>query len=120
MDDERDPETYAVIGAAMRVHSELGRVFLENVYFGQQQIPYSREHKINVFYRSIQLPSYYMADFICFHTIIVELKALPETSGREKSQVLNYLKATGMNRALLLNFGREKLEYIRLVNQFKQ
>jgi len=123
----RAPETYAILGAAMRVHTELGRGFLESVYqdaleieFRNQNIPYQREVRIPVFYRGIELKSYFVADFVCFESIIVELKALTEWSGKEKTQVLNYLKATGFKRALLINFGKDRLDYERIANFFSE
>jgi len=123
----RDPETYAILGAAMRVHTELGRGFLESVYqdaleieFRDQKIPYQREVRIPVSYRGIELTSYFAADFVCFESIIVELKALTEWSGKEKTQVLNYLKATGFKRALLINFGKDRLDYERIANFFSE
>ncbi len=125
--EKRDPETYAIIGAAMQVHSELGRGFLENVYqdafaleLRERRIPYHREMPIPVFYRGIELPSYFVADFVCYENIIVELKALAEWSGKEKAQVLNYLKATGYKRGLLINFGKDRLDYERIANFFDE
>ena len=107
----------------MRVHQELGCGFLEAIYQDaleieliKQGIPFRREQKIAVFYSGQELKSYYFADFICFDGIIVELKALSELSGREKAQVLNYLKAAGLKKALLINFGKESLEFQRYVN----
>ena len=97
--DSKDPQTYAIIGAAMRVHQELGFGFLEAVYqeafereLQIQTIPYQREVELPVFYRDIKLNTFYKADFICFDTVIVELKALSNISGTEESQVINYLK----------------------------
>jgi len=120
--DKRDNETYAIIGAAMRVHSELGHGFLEAVYqealekeFLIQEIDYAREVEIPIYYRSEKLRTAYRADFICYNRIIVELKALQGISGLEISQVINYLKATGLPKALLLNFGSTHLQYKRLV-----
>jgi len=57
----------------------------------------------------------YRADFLCFDSVIVELKALSALTGIEEAQVIHYLKATGIQRALLLNFGTPPLEYKRLV-----
>ena len=118
-----DPETYAIIGAAMKVHAELGRGFLESVYqealeieLRDRQIPCVREVNIPVFYRGRKLESFFVADFICFRDIILELKALSEMTGKEKSQVINYLKATGFQRALLINFGKPSLDYERITN----
>ncbi len=120
--DYNDKETYAIIGAAMRVHRELGHGFLEAVYqealeeeFIIQGIPYVREKELSLSYRGKPMKTYYKADFICFTSVIVELKAIAMLSGNEEAQVINYLKASGFNRALLINFGGVSLEYKRLV-----
>lgn len=126
-DVTRDKETYAVIGAAMTVHRELGCGFLEAVYqealekeFQCQNISFVREAKLPVFYRGEQLKSYYQADFICFDSVVVELKALQKLSGIEEAQVINYLKASHLHRGLLLNFGSQGLQYKRLVFNLRE
>ena len=118
----RDAETYAIIGAAMEVHRELGHGFLEAVYqdalaaeLEHRGIQFERELEIPIMYKGARLPSSYRSDFVCFGTIIVELKALGGLTGAEESQVINYLKATGMKRGILLNFGTRSLEYKRFV-----
>jgi GxxExxY protein len=118
----RDPETYAIIGTAMAVHTGLGNGFLEAVYqealereFGKRSIPCEREKELPVFYRGERLKTSYKADFVCWGTIIVELKALQCLSGIEEAQVLNYLKASGLKKALLINFGTSQMQYKRLV-----
>lgn len=120
---EHDPETYAVIGAAMEVHAELGPGFLEPVYqealaieFAAKAIPFQREVQLPVNYKGQQLSTYYRVDFICFGNILVELKALKIISGTEESILLNYLKATGHERGLLLNFGAPSLQVKRMVS----
>ena len=117
----RDPQTYAIIGASLTVHSELGHGFLESVYqaalekeFQALNIPYERENHLPVYYRGSEI-AHYQADFLCFREVIVELKALSQLSGTEESQVINYLKATSLQRALLINFGNPTLQYKRLV-----
>jgi GxxExxY protein len=124
--DKRDPETYAIIGAAMTVHKELGNGFLEPVYqealaieLKQQNIPFEREPILPIVYKGTQLESSYRADFICYGTIIVELKALSAMSGTEDAQIMNYLKATGLKKALLLNFGKPSVEYKRYIQSKK-
>jgi GxxExxY protein len=114
--------TYATIGAAMEVHRRLGHGFAEPVYqhalaaeFDHCGIPYISECELPVFYRDSRLPVAYRADFVCYSNIIVELKALEQVGDAARSQVMNYLKATGLARGLLLNFGTPKLEYKRIL-----
>jgi GxxExxY protein len=118
----RDPQTYAIIGAAMEVHRVLGCGFLEPVYqealakeFLLRGIPFRREVELPITYKGNLLAVKYKPDFICYDAVIVELKALDRLSGKEKAQVINYLKATGTERGLLLNFGTVRLEYERLI-----
>ncbi|MEM9007607.1 MAG: GxxExxY protein [Cyanobacteria bacterium P01_F01_bin.86] len=117
-----DPQTYAIIGAAMAVHRTLGNGFLEAVYqealqleFQTQQIPHKREKQLPIYYQGIRLKTVYRVDFLCYNSIIVELKALHQTSGTEDAQVINYLRAANLPKGLLLNFGTSKLEYKRLI-----
>jgi GxxExxY protein len=117
-----DPRTYAIIGAAMEVHRVLGCGLLEPVYqkalaveFTNRTIPFRRETSFPVFYKDVKLDVPYRPDFICFDNVVVELKALARIGGIEQSQVINYLKVTGHEIGLLLNFGTRSLDYRRLV-----
>ena len=119
---DRDPQTFAIIGAAMEVHRQLGAGFLENVYhealvveLAHRQIAFTREVDLTVLYKGKPLACTYRADIICFNEVIVELKAIDRLSGIERSQVINYLKATQLHRALLINFGSSSLTYERYV-----
>ncbi len=125
--DERDKQTYAIIGAAMEIHRQLGHGFLEAVYqeaavieFPLKKISFEREVNLPIKYKNIPLPILYRADFVCFSEIIVEFKALSILSTIEEAQLLNYLKATGLKRGLLINFGTSSLQYKRLVWGYEQ
>jgi GxxExxY protein len=119
---ERDPRTFAIIGAAMEVHKLLGCGFLEAVYqealsieFAKRNISFRREVRLPIRYKGQLLTTAYCADFICFDSVVIELKALAHMSGTEEAQVINYLKATGYDVGLLLNFGGRSLQHRRLV-----
>jgi GxxExxY protein len=118
-----DPETFAIIGAAIEVHRHLGAGFLEPVYhealkieFGLQDVPFNHEVALPIVYKGQRIDCSYRADFVCYRDIIVEIKAMPTLTTREQSQLINYLKATGFRRGLLLNFGGKRIESKRMVN----
>jgi GxxExxY protein len=118
----RDPETYAVIGACMQVHRTLGHGFLEPIYQDaveiellHQQIPHERHPQLKIQYRGVTIASHYEPDFLCFGSVIVELKALSALDSAHDAQVIHYLKATRHERGLLINFGAPQLEFKRLV-----
>jgi GxxExxY protein len=119
---QRDPETFAIIGAAMEVHRELGRGFLELVYqtapaleFRERGVPYAAEVILPINYKSKLLTCVYRSDFICFNSVIVETKAIAQLTSADDAQLINQLKATGFHRGILLNFGAPSLEHRRLV-----
>lgn len=120
--EERDPKTYAIIGAAMEVHTQLGCGFAEPVYqeamdleLAARSISFSRQIELVIVYKGQQLKCTYRPDLVCFESVIVELKAFCQIGGIEEAQVINYLKATGLHVGLLLNFGARSLQYKRLV-----
>lgn len=116
-------ESYEIIGCMMTVHSELGCGFLEKVYqealeceFTAKGIPFKREVNLKIYYKGTPLQQDYIADFVCYDKIIVELKAISKISDIEKAQVINYLKATGYELGILANFGETSLKTERLCN----
>ncbi len=121
-EDRRDPQTYAIIGAAIEVHRLLGPGFLEIIYqealaieLGLRSIPFVRETPLPATYKDRRLQCSYRADFVCYSEILVESKALDRLTGIDDAQVINYLKSTGLKRALLFNFGQSSLDFNRIV-----
>lgn len=115
-------ECYKVIGCAMKVHSELGCGFLEPVYqealsieMEESSISFLKEKVLDINYKGKLLKKKYIADFICYQQLIIELKAIETLTPDHTSQVINYLKATGLKVGLLLNFGSPKLQYKRVI-----
>lgn len=116
-------ESYKIVGAAFKVYNTLGPGFLEAVYqealeieLQRQGIPYEREKELKIQYDGVELKQTYKADFVCYGKIIVELKAISMLGDAHRSQVYNYLHATGFKLGLLLNFGyTEELQYERIV-----
>jgi len=116
-------EVYALVGAAMEVYNVLGPGFLEPVYqealdleLAGRRIPFEPQRELRIAYKGRYLQKTYVADFVVFGKIIVEIKALSRLTSREQAQLLNYLKATGMELGVLINFGSaDKLEWKRMV-----
>ena len=111
-----EQESYQILGAAMKVHSELGPGFTEKVYqealaieFSERGIPFVREKEIHAIYKGIVLDGTFIPDFICYDKIIVELKAVKELDDVNRSQAINYAKIAGCNLSLLINFGESSL-----------
>ena len=118
-------ECYGIVGAAIEVHQELGCGFLEAVYqealeieLGSQGIPFDSQPPLQIRYKGHLLEKEYIADIICYGKIIVEIKALDKLTGKERSQILNYLKASQFELGVLINFGSTgKLEWERFVHE---
>jgi GxxExxY protein len=116
-------EVYAIIGAAMDVHNELGSGFAEAVYQEAMEmeltargIPFERQVPLKIKYKGKTLKKEYVADLICYGQIVVEIKAQRELKGREESQCLNYLKATQLRLGVLINFGDPgRLDWQRVI-----
>jgi GxxExxY protein len=117
-------ECYAIQGAIFEVYREMGCGFLESVYqeclekeFRSRELPFEAQKELLLTYKSQPLSLTYKPDFICYGKIIVELKAVKEIAPEHKAQLLNYLKATGLEPGLLVNFGAyPKVEIVRIAN----
>jgi GxxExxY protein len=116
-------EVFAIVGAAIEVHRELGPGFLEAVYqealaieLRERGIQFEAQKPLRISYKGKTLNKEYFADLVCYGQIIVELKALDRLTGNEEAQILNYLKATGLRVGVIINFGSHgKLEWKRFV-----
>ena len=115
--------THSVIGCAFEVINELGSGFLESVYekamvralsdagvFAEAQKP------VKVMFRGKTVGDYYV-DLLVEKKVIVELKAIKSLNPEHHAQVINYLKATGIEVGLLINFGNPKLEFKRFTRR---
>ena len=116
-------ESYAIVGACIKVHRTLGSGFLETLYeevlekeFVSQNIPYKRQVQLDLYYEGVQLKKYYRADFVCYDSIVVELKVVAYIPSLFYAQLQNYLKCTNMELGMLINFGTPSLTYKRIVN----
>lgn len=114
-------ESYNIIGAAMEVHNIVGCGFTEPLYqealereLQLRNIPYVREKTFRVVYKDRELAKEFRADFVCYGGIIVELKAVSDFIDEHFAQVYNYLKASGLQLGLLINFGKTSLKYERI------
>jgi GxxExxY protein len=113
--------SYQIIGLAMQVHRKLGSGFLEKVYenslmvlFRRDKIPAAQQVSINVHFEG-EIVGNYIADILVEDKIILELKCIETIANIHRAQALNYLKATGKQLAIILNFAKKKLEYERLI-----
>ena len=115
-------ESYRINGAIYEVHKELGPGLLEKVYqealekeLKLQGIPYEREKDFTIMYKGEELDQKYIADFVCYGKIVVELKAVDEILPVHKAQVINYLAITGYKLGMLVNFNVQKIKVERIV-----
>lgn len=116
-------ESYKIMGACFEVYKEKGCGFTESVYqeclrleFQRQGIPFVAQPILELEYKGTKLQQYFKPDFVCFGSIVVELKAVSNVINEHRAQALNYLHATDFRLCLLVNFGHHpKVEYERIV-----
>ena len=120
-------ECYQLVGACFEVYKEKGCGFLESVYqeclameLGIQEIPFEEQVGLVLDYKGQPLQQTYKPDFVCFGKIILEIKSVSKLADEHRAQVHNYLKSTGYQLGLLVNFGHyPKLEWQRIVRERK-
>lgn len=118
-----EQETFKIIGACIKVHTALGSGFLESVYqealereLRKQDIPCNRQKRLNIIFDGKLLDKYFVADFVCYNSIILEIKAANFIHPDNSKQVINYLKATNFEVGLLINFGQASLKWKRFIH----
>jgi GxxExxY protein len=118
-----EAESYRIMDACFEVYQTMGRGFLEAVYqecleieFTERGIPFAPQHKLPIIYKGRTLQQFYKADFVCYHKIIIEVKAVSRLLDEHRAQAINYLRATGLRLSILVNFSASpELEHERLV-----
>tara|TARA_B110000037_G_C17095346_1_gene495760 strand:+ start:324 stop:710 length:387 start_codon:yes stop_codon:yes gene_type:complete len=116
-------EAFRIMGACMAVYKDTGHGFVEPVYqecveieLDHLGIDFQSQVPLALIYREQKLKNTYIPDLICFGKIIVELKAVKNLADEHRAQVLNYLKASGLELGLLVNFGHHPgLEWERII-----
>ncbi|MDU9376226.1 hypothetical protein McpSp1_08230 [Methanocorpusculaceae archaeon Sp1] len=116
-------EVYTIIRAAFAVYNNLGIGFLEAVYqealeleLKKHQVPFESQKPLSIYYQGEELTKKYIADLVCWDSIIIELKVEQSLAKTDEAQIINYLKASGKQIGLLINFGnRRKLEWQRYI-----
>jgi GxxExxY protein len=113
--------TQAIIGASFEVYNQLGYGYLEKVYQRAMQVELLQrglsatlEHPIQVHYKGVVVGDY-AADLFVQNHVMVELKVAPEYCPSDEAQLLNQLFSTGVKVGLLINFGRQRVEFKRMV-----
>ena len=122
VNQNNDPRTYAIIGAAIEVHRVMGTGFLELLYkdalsieLQRRDIPFAAEVPCQVEYKGHVLRGNYRMDFVCFQAVVLEIKARSAITPADHAQLLSYLASARIRQGLLLNFGAARLEHRRFV-----
>jgi GxxExxY protein len=115
-------ETHRLIGIGVEIHRELGKGYDEVIYkdalvveLNRSSISFTRENKYEVKYIDVILPHCYRADFVIWHKILFEAKAVEQLIDAHVKQVLNYPATSKLRLGLLVNFGADSLEWKRVI-----
>ncbi len=118
-----EKESYNVLGACIAVHKKLGNGFSEEIYqealqkeFAKRNLPYEKQKNLELFYDGMPLDKPFVADFVCYDKIILQVEVMHALLENLKRQMINSLKATNFELGLLINFGEESLKWNRLIN----
>ncbi|SNR37029.1 GxxExxY protein [Lutibacter flavus] len=118
-----EEETFKVIGACINVHKKLGNGFSESAYrkaveieFLNTNIPYEQEKKLPIYYDGELLDEFFIADFVCFDSVLLDIKSVPNIDAQMQQQVFNYLKSSPLEVGMLINFGEKSLKWKRFVH----
>jgi len=113
--------SFTVMEAVFEVHNVLGPGYSENIYeealakeFKMRKIPFERQKSIEVKYKGEKVGEYKL-DMVIDEKILLEFKAVTELNSIFESQLISYLKATGIKLGILINFGTRKVSYKRIV-----
>lgn len=121
--------TENIIGAAIEVHREIGPGLLESAYeaclafeLGERKLKVARQVPLPLVYKDVKLDCGYRLDLLVDDLVIVELKAVDVLHDVHKAQLLSYLKISGLNVGLLINFNVKMLKQgvVRVVNNFPE
>ncbi|UMB60785.1 GxxExxY protein [Lutibacter sp. A80] len=118
-----EEETFKVIGACINVHKKLGSGFSASVYclalekeLLKANIPFEKQKKTPIYYDGEPLDTFFIVDFVCYDTILLDVKAVPFIQDQMKQQVVKYLKTLNLEVGILLNFGEKSLKWKRLIH----
>lgn len=118
-----EEETFKVIGACINVHKKLGFGFKASTYhqalekeFLNANIPFKKQKKLPIFYDGEPLDTFFIADFVCYDSVLLEIKSVPTILEQMKQQVINYLKSSNIEVGMLINFGEQSLKWKRFVH----
>ena len=118
-----EEESYQIRGTCFEVYKEMGPGFLEAVYqeclereFSRRGVPFISQQELTIQYKGEPLRQTYKPDFLCWNKIIIEIKSAKAIAPEHQSQLMNYLRATGMKLGFLVNFGSHpKIQIDRIV-----
>ena len=117
-----EEESYKILGVCIAVHKKMGSGFEQEVYeevlqkeFIKHGIPFEKKKKLSLFYEGDPLQKYFIADFVCYDAIILDVRSMNFIHNNSKQQVVNYLKATNFQLGFLINFGEPSLKWKRVI-----